>query len=359
MTKQTNTTDGIFLVGGAVRDQLLNYPYHERDWVVVGRTAQSLLDQGYCQVGKDFPVFLHPKTKEEYALARQERKSGLGYHGFEFDTSPDVTLEEDLLRRDLTINAIAKTSDGLIIDPYHGQDDIEKRILRHVSPAFREDPLRVLRTARFAARYAHLGFTIAPETLELMHDICASDELCTLSKERIWAETASALTETSPAVYVNTLTEVGAWHSLLKTDLQLTTDHLQYGHGIDSRWALLCSQLTPQQLSVINSTLKVPNSAKKLSQWLINYLPTFSNATADIFLQGIQQAKAEQNSDFFDLAIELAKVISDDEKAALRWYNALKNVKAIEPKNYIEQGYTGADLGQALRQAKLSALEQL
>jgi len=158
----------IYLVGGAVRDSLLGLPVTEQDWVVVGASPASLLEQGYQQVGKDFPVFLHPHSHEEYALARTERKSGQGYHGFSCYAAPDVTLEEDLQRRDLTINAIARSDDGTLVDPYHGQADLAARVLRHVSAAFSEDPLRVLRVARFAARFAPLGFSIAPETQALM-----------------------------------------------------------------------------------------------------------------------------------------------------------------------------------------------
>ena len=167
----------IYLVGGAVRDKLLGLPIKDRDWVIVGARQQDILDLGYAQVGNDFPVFLHPKTKEEYALARTERKSGRGYGGFTFHASPEVTLEEDLIRRDLTINAMAEDDQQNLTDPYHGQRDLEARILRHVSPAFAEDPLRVLRVARFAARYAGLGFTVASETLELMRQLSESGEL--------------------------------------------------------------------------------------------------------------------------------------------------------------------------------------
>lgn len=166
----------IYLVGGAVRDQLLNLPVKDRDWVVVGATPETLLQQGYQQVGKDFPVFLHPDTHEEYALARTERKSGSGYTGFTCYAAPDVTLEDDLQRRDLTINAIAYSAKGEYIDPYHGIDDIHAKLLRHVSDAFSEDPLRVLRVARFAARFAPLGFTIAPETMSLMKEMTNSRE---------------------------------------------------------------------------------------------------------------------------------------------------------------------------------------
>ncbi|MBN7797797.1 multifunctional CCA addition/repair protein [Parahaliea mediterranea] len=204
-----------YLVGGAVRDALLDYPVTERDWVVVGARPQELLDRGYRQVGKDFPVFLHPDTGEEYALARTERKQGHGYTGFALHCDPAVTLEEDLLRRDLTINAMARTTDGEIIDPYGGQRDLEARVLRHVSPAFVEDPLRVLRVARFAARYAHLGFGVAPETMQLMAEIVRQGELAHLPAERVWVEMDRALGERSPRVFIATLRDCGALAALL------------------------------------------------------------------------------------------------------------------------------------------------
>jgi tRNA nucleotidyltransferase (CCA-adding enzyme) len=205
----------IYLVGGAVRDALLDYPVVERDWVIVGARPEELLKEGYQQVGKDFPVFLHPQTKDEYALARTERKQGHGYTGFAMDYDPTVTLEEDLLRRDLTINAIAQDADGKLIDPYGGQADIEQRLLRHVSAAFVEDPLRVLRTARFAARYAHLQFTVAPETLALMADIVAQGELAHLPPERVWVEMEKALGERNPEVFIQVLRDCGALARLL------------------------------------------------------------------------------------------------------------------------------------------------
>jgi len=200
----------VYLVGGAVRDQLLNLPVKDRDWVIVGATPQTLIDLGYQQVGKDFPVFLHPQSKEEYALARTERKSGQGYTGFICDFSAEITLEQDLIRRDLTINAMAQDLQGNLYDPYHGADDLRQRILRHVSPAFVEDPLRVLRVARFAARYHHLGFTIAPETLQLMQTLTEQGELQHLTAERVWAETEKALNEKNPEIYFETLRQVGA-----------------------------------------------------------------------------------------------------------------------------------------------------
>ena len=200
----------IYLVGGAVRDQLLGLPVKDRDWIVVGADPATLLSLGYQQVGKDFPVFLNPKTKEEYALARTERKSSTGYTGFICDFSPTITLEQDLIRRDLTINAMAQSEDGEIIDPYGGKQDLENRILRHISPAFSEDPLRVLRVARFAARYHSLGFKIASETLALMAELAQSGELPHLTAERVWLETEKALNEKNPEIYFETLHKTGA-----------------------------------------------------------------------------------------------------------------------------------------------------
>jgi tRNA nucleotidyltransferase (CCA-adding enzyme) len=200
----------IYLVGGAVRDKLLNRQFNEQDWVVVGGTAEALEKQGYRKVGKSFPVFLHPDTGEEYALARTETKTGPGYHGFEVYAGTDVTLEEDLQRRDLTINAIAQDSNGELIDPWGGQTDIDARVLRHVSEAFREDPLRVLRVARFAASLYDLNFTIAPATMELMREITASGEVAALTPERVWKETEKALKTDRPDVYLQTLRDCGA-----------------------------------------------------------------------------------------------------------------------------------------------------
>ena len=209
----------IYCVGGAVRDALLGLPVTERDWVVVGATPQAMIDAGYRPVGKDFPVFLHPQTGEEYALARTERKSGRGYHGFTFHTGPEVTLEDDLSRRDLSVNAIAQDEHGRLIDPYGGRSDIGARVLRHVSPAFAEDPVRILRVARFAARFAPLGFRIADDTWALMAAMVEAGEADHLVPERVWKETERALAGTAPlppgtryrpAVFFETLQRCGA-----------------------------------------------------------------------------------------------------------------------------------------------------
>jgi tRNA nucleotidyltransferase (CCA-adding enzyme) len=204
----------IYLVGGAVRDQLLGLKVKDRDWVVVGATPKEMLQLSYTQVGADFPVFLHPKTKEEYALARTERKKGHGYQGFECHTSPDVSLEDDLLRRDLTINAMAIGPENIIIDPFNGQEDIKSKTLRHVSQAFTEDPLRILRVARFAARFEPLGFHIASKTLLLMQNMETSGETKHLVPERVWQETERALREDSAWVYFETLQRIGSLRTL-------------------------------------------------------------------------------------------------------------------------------------------------
>lgn len=204
----------IYRVGGAVRDRLLGRESSDVDHVVVGATPEQMLTDGYRPVGKDFPVFLHPRTNEEYALARTERKTAPGYHGFAFNADPSVTLEADLERRDLTINAMAEDDDGKLVDPYGGARDLEARVLRHVSPAFAEDPVRVLRVARFLARFASYGFTIADETMQLMRDMVAAGEIDHLVPERVWAETRKALSESTPSAFLRSLRECGALQTL-------------------------------------------------------------------------------------------------------------------------------------------------
>ncbi len=227
----------LYLVGGAVRDTLLGRPVSERDWVVVGADPATLSALGYRQVGKDFPVFLHPQTHEEYALARTERKVAPGYHGFVTHHAPEVTLEQDLARRDLTINAMAQAADGTLVDPYGGQRDLKARLLRHVSPAFSEDPLRLLRVARFAARYAPLGFTVATETRRLMRDMVTAGEAASLVAERIWQETVRALAEPSPRTYFEVLRDCGALTVLLP-ELEMSEQRLR---GLDAAAAIAAS----------------------------------------------------------------------------------------------------------------------
>jgi tRNA nucleotidyltransferase (CCA-adding enzyme) len=240
-----------YLVGGAVRDELLGLNATERDWVVVGSTPEEMLDAGYRQVGASFPVFLHPKTGEEYALARTEKKLGHGYHGFSVDFHAGVTLAEDLQRRDLTINAIARDDDGQLIDPYGGQRDIEQKVLRHVSSAFVEDPLRVLRVARFAARFAPMGFRVHESTLALMAEITRSGELGHLAAERVWREIEAAMSSPAPSEFVNVLRRCGALEVLLPEVERLfgVPQPARYHPEIDTGIHLLMALDTAAELS--------------------------------------------------------------------------------------------------------------
>jgi len=245
-----------YKVGGVVRDRLLGLSSSDCDWVVVGATPAEMLQQGYKKVGKDFPVFLHPETKDEYALARTERKVALGYSGFEIDAAPNVSLTQDLARRDLTINAMAETPNGEIIDPFSGQKDLEKKLLRHVSSAFSEDPVRVLRIARFAARFAHLGFTVADETMALMRHMSASGEVDALVSERVWAECSRALLERQPSMFFQVLRDCGALRSIFpELDAlfgvpQRPESHPEIDAGIHTMLALEQSALLSDELAV-------------------------------------------------------------------------------------------------------------
>ena len=273
-----------YLVGGAVRDRLLNLPVSERDWVVVGASVDDMLALGYKQVGNDFPVFIHPKTGEEYALARTERKSAKGHSGFIVHSSPDISLQEDLLRRDLTINAIAQDENGALIDPYNGREDLHNCLLRHVSPAFAEDPLRVFRVARFAAKLKHLHFKIDSETLKLMQTISQSGELKTLSVERIWQETRYALESDNPETYFFTLLQCGALHALLPELAREFNDKVKQQQlnrlnkitGVENRYvvivAIACRNSGHFSVRIADSTNKifgVPQSVQELTSLAI------------------------------------------------------------------------------------------
>lgn len=266
-----------YLVGGAVRDKLMKREVTERDWVVVGSSPEEMLALKFEPVGKDFPVFLHPITREEYALARTERKTSRGYHGFSFDTSSHVTLEEDLKRRDLTINAIAEDENGDIIDPYRGQDDLQKKILRHVSEAFAEDPVRVLRVARFAARFAEDGFTIAPETLALMRKMGENGECDFLVPERIWKEMTRALQENRPVVFFQTLKDCGVLKKILP-EIENSPQADQNLAEITAltnvpiiRFAALMKQVEEKSFVALCHRLRVPNDYQSLALLVIRY----------------------------------------------------------------------------------------
>lgn len=284
-----------YLVGGAVRDHLLNLPIHERDWVVVGASVEEMQTQGFKQVGKDFPVFIHPSTGEEYALARTERKTTKGHTGFIVHSSPEITLQQDLFRRDLTINAIAQDEKGALIDPYNGQQDLEDRILRHVSPAFSEDPLRVLRVARFAAKLHQLQFKINADTMHLMQEISCSDELQHLSAERIWQETRRALETGHPEVYFFTLLQAGALQTLApefaraldtseKRELLTRINRIQ---DAETRYIFLvtlaCQQQTGFSIKLansINTFFSCPRSLQETCMLTVKYILSCSDALA-------------------------------------------------------------------------------
>lgn len=267
--------NGVFRVGGAVRDQLLGLPVQDIDYVVVGSTPEQLIEAGYTPVGKDFPVFLHPTSKAEYALARTERKSAPGYRGFVFHCDPTVTLEQDLQRRDLTINAMAipesETDVAAVIDPFGGQRDLAARIFRHVSDAFSEDPVRILRIARFAARFA--DFTVAPETLQLMRVMVDSGEVDALVSERVWQEIARGLMELHPARMLATLQESAALdriipelHDTVDADLLQTVNFSAQQHmPLGARWAVICTSLTPEVLLRVCQRLKVPAEIRDIA----------------------------------------------------------------------------------------------
>jgi len=358
----------IYLVGGAVRDKLLGLPSKDRDWVVVGATPDEMLAQGFRPVGRDFPVFLHPDTGEEYALARTERKSGKGYTGFQFHTSPDVTLEEDLRRRDLTINAIAEDENGRLHDPWHGQDDLQARVLRHVSPAFSEDPLRVLRVARFYARFAGLGFQVADDTLALMRQISASGELGHLTPERVWQETERALSSPLPAHYFALLRQADALDRLFPLLQGLDTDRLaerlsrlpQTEERASLALALLLYQATesqpePEALAAIRrfcTDLRVPNRMRDLALKLrcgAEAIARFDTLDAPTRLQQLKQMDLLRRPEGLPVLVQLTRQLyplPPQRESALQ--QLLQQLGAINTQALMAQGFSGKALGEAL-----------
>ncbi|EIF43933.1 polynucleotide adenylyltransferase/metal dependent phosphohydrolase [gamma proteobacterium BDW918] len=356
-----------YLVGGAVRDQLLDYPYHERDWVVVGARPEDLLALGYQQVGKDFPVFLHPKSKEEYALARTERKSGPGYHGFVCDFSPDITLEEDLSRRDLTINAIAQDEDKAIIDPYHGQRDLDAKLLRHVSPAFAEDPLRILRVARFTARYAHRGFTVAEETMALMRSMSRNGELTTIAPERIWVELSKALGEQNPASFFEVLLNCDALSALFPewaasftpALLTLIDTAAAQALSLDQRFAISCSNLDASSCKTLCQNLRASNSASWLAECCAANTPLPAMESAEEWLKVLEQFDYARRPEQLANFIAIAQILQPSETRLAMLGDAGEQLSAISAAELMSQGYKGAELGAALREQRLAALRAI
>ena len=407
----------VYLVGGAVRDTLLGRPVTERDYVVVGATPDDMLAKGFTQVGKDFPVFLHPRTNEEYALARTERKSGAGYTGFICDASSNVTLEEDLRRRDLTVNAMAQDDSGNIIDPYNGKADLENRCLRHVSQAFSEDPLRVFRAARFAARYAYLGFYIAEDTIALMTSMATSGELKALSAERVWQETKRSLLEQSPEVYFSTLAKSKALPSWFMELSDVIDDAIALlvkavaatnGNGnsndngdgsIDSkadenvsadkkeqddtqilitRFTSLCMLLNEQQAASLCKRLRVPNQvseivvlACKFKTLLLGNIigsatshrasSTETCITSDALITVFNAADAWRRAERFERL--LFAIGPAAEASGVKWSathglinEALAAANQVNVKDIIAKGHKGAAIKEALDKEKLQAI---
>jgi tRNA nucleotidyltransferase (CCA-adding enzyme) len=399
-----------YLVGGAVRDSLLGLPVKDRDWVVVGATPEEMLNAGYQQVGRDFPVFLHPQSREEYALARTERKSGSGYTGFIVHAAPDVSLEQDLLRRDLTVNALAQDENGHIIDPFNGQHDLRNRILRHVSPAFSEDPLRVLRVARFAARYAHLSFRIADETMDLMRAMTEAGELAHLTAERVWKETENALHARNPQVYFQVLRDCGAlkvlfpevdalfgvpapakWHPEIDTGvhtLMTLTMAAMLSPEVDVRFATLCHDLgkalTPKELwprhhghgpagvklvAGLCQRLRVPNEIRDLAKLvaefhdLIHTFPILQPKTIVKLFDSIDAWRKPQRVEQIALTSEADvrgrtgfEACDYPQGRLLR--EAWEVARAVPTKAVIEAGFKGAEVREELTRRRIAALAQ-
>ncbi|KPQ03164.1 tRNA nucleotidyltransferase [Marinobacter sp. HL-58] len=357
----------IYLVGGAVRDELLGLPVKDRDWVVTGATPDDMLRQGFKQVGADFPVFLHPKTGEEYALARTERKQGRGYHGFAVYSAPDVTLEDDLRRRDLTINAMAKTTDGELVDPFGGSKDIQARSLRHVSEAFAEDPLRILRTARFAARLHPLGFTVAETTMSLMRKMVNEGEVEHLVPERVWQEIQRALHENEPGIFFQILRDCGALATIIPELEQddafaaamsaLRCTHINKG-TTSIRFAALMCPLTPAAARQRAAELKAPNDCQNLARLTTSLIPTIRSMPchqADALLAVLDEADVWRREDrFTELLQVLSCALPDTEQHKLGWLeSAQQAATGVQPRELMAQGYQGKDLGRAIQNERL------
>jgi tRNA nucleotidyltransferase (CCA-adding enzyme) len=400
----------VYQVGGAVRDRLLGRPVSDIDWLVVGATVEQMLAQGYRPVGEDFPVFLHPKTGEEYALARTERKSGQGYGGFTFFANPEVSVEDDLIRRDLTINAMAEDAQGQLVDPYGGLRDLNARLLRHVSPAFAEDPLRVLRVARFAARYAPLGFSVASETLALMRQLSASGELQALTAERSWKEISRALLEPRPDVFIQVLRDCGALACLLpEVDAlfgvpQTATHHPEIDTGIHLlmvlqqaalhnqpltvRWACLLHDLgkgttRPSEwprhiahevrglklIQAVNTRCKAPKDCQELAL-LVGEYHTHGHRALELkastlfdLLQRFDVYRRPQRFEEFISACEMDArgrlgFEQRDYPQAAYLRAAMQAARDVAVQPLLALGFKGAELGAALNHARLQALTQ-
>ena len=375
----------VYLVGGAVRDRLLGLTTQEKDWVVINATPSDLKSLGYKQVGKSFPVFIHPKTGEEYALARKETKSGKGYYGFKIDSNPNVTLEEDLNRRDLTINAIAEDNKGQIIDPFNGQKDLSNRVLRHVSAAFVEDPLRVLRVSRFKAKLHDLNFEIAPETKNLLEEIVESGELKTLVPERIWQETYKALCEPRFDQYFQTLIELGALNQVFPEITHMNSDFSK-NHIVQtaikkvvSPKVKFCSiflvmlennhQSLKDAIITMQKRMNIPNDFKNLVLLVENIYPMlfssdsnekkeFSAEQCLNIIEKLDALRKPSNLEELLEVISLKKDYSNIETTVSLIRKSLVLAQSVKINNLQEDGLEGSAIGEKLRELRLNKIKE-
>lgn len=361
----------IYLVGGAVRDKLLGLPVKERDWVVVGATIEEMLQRGYKQVGKEFPVFLHPQSFEEYALARTERKIDLGYKGFSFTTTPTVSLEEDLERRDLTINALALDPDTQqIIDPYGGQKDIKNRVLRHVSPAFIEDPVRILRVGRFLARYTYLGFKVSAETIQLMQQMVTQGEVDALVAERVWKELERALGEKNPEQFFNLLAECGAL-SILFSQLDCQGAGMEalkaaslLSENSKVRFAALFHTQPPDVIRAICKRYRLPKAYQELGILTARYYKAALNAagaTADQLFSLLSSVDIFRREDRFQVFLLACEAIAKSQgiKFDRQWVRECAEIsKSVDVQTLLAQGFKGTQLANQLQEKRKQKIAQ-
>lgn len=377
---QDTFTEGleVYQVGGSVRDELMGLAVTDRDYVVVGASHELMKQRGFRSVGQDFPVFLHPISHEEYALARTERKKGHGYHGFEFDTGPNVTLEEDLGRRDLTINAMAVDADGQLIDPYNGRLDLAKGVLRHVSEAFREDPVRVLRLARFATRFS--SFSIADATIKLCHEMQACGELDYLVPERVWQEMAKALMHAQPSRFISVLVEVHALRSIWP-ELDGKVDTADFAHAlraldqlaqnqhapIEARFAMICSCLNADEVGASIERLKPPKVCGYWARWCVaalSHVPGVARGSAESILSFIQSFDGIRQPERLAMVSMLSHAwcqaktteSKDPESDLAVLACALKAMAAIDAEALVEQGLAGPAMAKAIEAARLECI---
>ena len=348
----------IYLVGGALRDELLGRPVKERDWVVVGSTPEEMRRLGYRQVGRDFPVFLHPETAEEHALARTERKTGPGHTGFVCHAGPDVTLEDDLRRRDLTINAMARRGDGGLVDPFGGRRDLQGRVLRHVSDAFVEDPLRVFRVARFAAQLP--GFEVAPETLALMSRMAREGALAELAAERVWQELHKALGADAPERFFRVLAQASAMAPWL---MELCGVEVVFPHALTdphTRYGALAWNLPPEAAADLSRRLKAPNRFRYLAEQVATHGRTLAEWQAqspEQVLEAISAIGGTGTQRDPEPALAVVEACAGCDLSGLR--RVVDRVRSIGSEGFRDRGLSGKALGEAIRAARLERIRSV